>query len=138
MGSTVLNTLFAPGQTSIDGVSVPYANWVSNLTNRGTCKPTVAQALVQYPQYCGALFGQNENEGTSIYNSFQTKIEKQFSGGIYLRANTPIRVWKPALRPPQATAGYGGTGGVISPFRLSQQNAFNGRRSQFLLPPGRL
>jgi hypothetical protein len=118
MGSTELNTIFQPGQTSLFGVTAPYANWISDLNNRGTCKPTVAQALVQYPQYCGALFGINENEGTSIYNSFQTKIEKQFSNGLYLGANyTYSHLATSASSTTQATAGYGGIGGVISPFQ---------------------
>src|SRR5450755_208844 len=87
LGSSALNTAFQPGQTSLDGVNVPYGNWVQTLNAAGTCKPTVAQALVQFPQYCGALFGINENEGTSIYNSLQAKFEKQFSTGLYLGAN---------------------------------------------------
>ncbi len=64
MGASTLNSVFQPGQTSLDGVSVPYSNWVQTLNAAGTCKPTVAQALVQFPQYCGALYGENENEGT--------------------------------------------------------------------------
>ena len=119
--SAQLNSVFQPGQTSLNGVSVPYSNWVSTLDNAGTCKPTVAQALVKYPQYCGSLFGENENEGVSHYNSFQTKIEKQFAGGLYLGANyTYSRLTTDASSTTQATAGYGAIGGVISPYQGSR------------------
>jgi hypothetical protein len=126
LGSAKLNSVFQPGQTSLDGVSVPYANWVSTLNSAGTCKPTVAQALVQYPQYCGGLIGENENEGTSIYNSFQAKIEKQFSTGFYLGANyTYSRLTTDASSTTQATAGYGAIGGVISPYQGSRNKALS-------------
>jgi hypothetical protein len=116
-----LNTVFAPGQTSLYGVSVPYSNWVSTLANAGTCKPTVAQALVQYPQYCGSLFGENENEGTSMYNSFQASIKKQFDKGIFLGANyTYSRLTTDASSTTQSTAGYGAIGGVINPYQGSR------------------
>ncbi len=118
MGSAELNSVFQPGQTSLSGVSVPYANWVQTLNSVGTCKPTVAQALVQYPQYCGGLIGENENEGTSLYQSFQAKIEKQFATGLYLGANyTFSRLTTDASSTTQATANYGAIGGVINPFQ---------------------
>ncbi len=126
MGASALNTVFQPGQTSLYGVSVPYANWVQTLNSAGACKPTVAQALVRYPQYCGALFGQNENEGTSEYNSLQTKIEKQFSGGLYLGANyTFAKLLTDASSTTQATADYGAIGGVINPFQGSRNHSLS-------------
>src|SRR5207249_2058609 len=79
LGSAGLNTVFQPGQTSLSGVNAPYPGWAETLSSVGTCEPTVAQALVQYPQYCGGLVGLNENQGNSEYHSFQTKLEKQFS-----------------------------------------------------------
>jgi hypothetical protein len=72
---------FAPGQTVLDGVSIPYAGWVEQMTG---CVPTVAQALLPYPQYCGNLWGINENVGNSTYNSLQVKIEKRLSNGLYV------------------------------------------------------
>ena len=119
LGTTKLNTVFQPGQTSLYGVSVPYANWVDTLNSVGTCAPTVAQALVQYPQYCNGLIGENENEGTSMYNSFQAKIEKQFSTGLYLGANyTFARLETDAASTTQSgVAGYGAVGGQINPFQ---------------------
>ncbi len=121
LGSAKLNSVFAPGQTTLDGVSVPYSNWVSTLDAAGTCKPTVAQALVEFPQYCGSLTGVNENEGTSLYQAFQASIEKQFSNGFYLGANyTYSRLTTDASSTTQATAGYGGIGGVINPYQGSR------------------
>lgn len=118
MGSTALNSVFQPGQTVLNGVTVPYSNWVDTLNTVGTCTPTVAQALVRYPQYCNGLTGENENEGTSMYNSFQAKIEKQFSNGLYAGANyTFARLTTDASSTTQSTAGYGGIGGVINPFQ---------------------
>jgi hypothetical protein len=126
MGASALNTVFEPGQTSLYGVNVPYANWVDTLNSTGTCKPTVAQALVQYPQYCGGIIGQNENEGTSIYNSFQAKIEKQFATGFYLGANyTYSRLTTSASSTTHATANYGGIGGVINPFQGSRNKSLS-------------
>ena len=127
LGSAALNTVFQPvGQTSVDGVNAPYSNWVDTLNSKGTCKPTVAQALVRFPQYCGALFGENENEGTSMYNSFQTKIEKQFAGGFYLGANyTYSRLTTDASSTTQGTAGYGGIGAVINPFQGSRNTSLS-------------
>ncbi|HEY7303382.1 MAG TPA: TonB-dependent receptor [Bryobacteraceae bacterium] len=122
MGSTQLNTVFEPGQTSLYGVSVPYANWADTLNSVGTCSPTVAQAMVQYPQYCGGLTGTNENSGTSMYNSFQAKIEKQFATGFYLGANyTFARLETNAASTTQSgAAGYGGIGAVINPIQGSR------------------
>jgi hypothetical protein len=112
-----LNAVFQPGQTSLYGVNVPYANWVQQL-NSGSCAPTVAQALVRFPQYCSGLTGINENEGTSHYNSMQLKYEKQFSNGVYAGVNyTYSRLTTDASSTTQSTAGYGGIGAVINPFQ---------------------
>ena len=76
-----LNDIFQPGETSLDGVPIPYAGWVYQMTG---CPPTVAQALLQYPQYCGAIAGIDENAGNSTYHSFQLKAEKRYAHGIWL------------------------------------------------------
>jgi hypothetical protein len=126
MGSTELNTVFQPGQTSLYGVAVPYSNWVQTLDSVGSCKPTVAQAMVRYPQYCGGLIGLNENEGTSLYNAFYVKFEKQFATGFYLGANyTFSRLTTDASSTTQATANYGGIGAVINPFQGSRNKALS-------------
>jgi hypothetical protein len=127
MGTGVLNTTFGPNQTVVDGVKVPYAGWVQQLTAGGTCQPTVAQALVAYPQYCGALFGENENEGTSMYNSMQLVFQKSFSSGIYVNANyTLSRLTTDAASTTQSgSAGYGGVGAVINPYQGSRNTSLS-------------
>ncbi len=72
---------FAPGQTSLDGVNAPYAGWASQMQ---ACAPTVAQALVAFPQYCGNLYGLNENQGDSHYNSLQITANERLHRGFYL------------------------------------------------------
>jgi hypothetical protein len=61
-------------------VPVPYAGWVEQMTG---CPPTLAQALLPFPQYCGNIYGINENVGNSTYHSLQLKAEKQFSRGLW-------------------------------------------------------
>ena len=78
---------FQPGQTELDGVPIPYNGWTEQMTG---CAPTVAQALVPYPQYCSALFGQNENAGSSIYHSMQLKAEHRFSKGVWVLASYTV------------------------------------------------
>jgi len=43
---------FKPGDTSLHGVPLPYAGWVEQMTG---CAPSVAQALLPFPQFCGEL-----------------------------------------------------------------------------------
>src|SRR5215813_8196760 len=71
---------FAPGQTSLHGVPVPYAGWVEQMQS---CAPSLAQALLPFPQYCGNIYGINENVGNSTYHSLQLKAEKRFSRGLW-------------------------------------------------------
>ena len=52
-----------------------------------SCAPSVAQALLPYPQYCGGMVGNNENKGNSEYQSLQVKAEKRTSKGVYLLAS---------------------------------------------------
>jgi hypothetical protein len=80
-----LNDQFAAGQAMVDGVPAPYANWAQQLTNAG-CTPSVAQALLPYPQYCSPLTGSTENVGNSTYNSLQVKAEKRYASGLYILA----------------------------------------------------
>ncbi|HVT93053.1 MAG TPA: TonB-dependent receptor [Bryobacteraceae bacterium] len=125
MGSE-LNAVFQPGQTSLYGVNVPYANWVDTLNSVGSCSPTVAQALVPYPQFCGGMTGVNENQGNSIYNAFQASYERQFSSGLYLGANyTWSKLMTDASSTTQSTAGYGGIGSVINPFQGARNRSLS-------------
>jgi hypothetical protein len=47
------------------------------------CAPSVAQALLPFPQYCNNIRGRNENQGSSIYHGFQLKAEHRFSKGLW-------------------------------------------------------
>jgi hypothetical protein len=47
------------------------------------CAPSVAQALLPYPHYCSSFYSINENAGSSTFHSFQAKLEKRFSAGIW-------------------------------------------------------
>jgi hypothetical protein len=70
------------------GVKVPYAGWVSQMT---ACNPTIAQALLPYPMFCGTLQGENEQHATSIYNSFQAHIERHASKGLYVLGTLTVQ-----------------------------------------------
>jgi Carboxypeptidase regulatory-like domain len=76
MGSQLADT-FAPGQTSVNGVPLPYANFVNDFGGSAT----VAQALVPYPQYSN-IFNNFEGFGTTEYKSAQIELEKHFSDGL--------------------------------------------------------
>jgi hypothetical protein len=114
-----LNAKFTPGgPTTLYGVSVPYAGWVQQLDSAGVCAPTVAQALLPFPQFCGPLQGLNENHGNSIYHSFQVKAEKRYSKGLYmLVAYTNSKLISDASDNTQQLGGsWNATQGVISPY----------------------
>ncbi len=75
-----LNDEFQPGDTEVDGVPLPFPNFVATMTG---CAPSVAQALLPFPQYCNNILGVNENQGSSSYNAFQLKAEHRFSNGLW-------------------------------------------------------
>ncbi|HTQ55749.1 MAG TPA: TonB-dependent receptor [Bryobacteraceae bacterium] len=126
MGSE-LNAAFTPTTTSLFGVSQPYAGWAQQLLTVGGCAPTVAQALLPFPQYCGGLTGINENEGTSHYNSMQMKYGRNLSGGLYVEGNyTLSRLTTDAASTTQSgAAGYGAVGNIISPYQGSRNMALS-------------
>ena len=72
-----LSDVFQPGQTSLDGVKAPYANFANDFGGSAT----VAQALVPYPQYSN-IFNNFEGFGTTYYQSGQVELEKRFSNGL--------------------------------------------------------
>ncbi len=126
LGLATLNSTFTANQASLDGVRQPYAGWAQQLLSVGACAPTVAQALQPFPQYCGALFGENENEGTSLYNSMQIAYQRNFATGLYVAANyTLSRLMTDASSTTQATANYGGIGAVISPYQGNRNYALS-------------
>src|ERR1700682_5000528 len=122
-----LSDKFVPGgPTTLHGVSAPYSGWVTQLNGAGACSPTVAQALLPYPQFCSNLQGLNENHGSSIYHSFQLKAEKRYSQGLYmLVAYTNSKLITDAADNTQRGGGgvWNGTQGVISPFEKSRNRA---------------
>ncbi len=122
MGRSLLD-VFQTGKASLDGVPIPYTGWIEQLSAAG-CTPSVAQALVPYPQYCDSLQGLNENAGNSTYNSFQFKAEKRFSHGQYLLASyTWAKLIDDADNTQRGAQTWGGAAGVISPFERERNKA---------------
>jgi len=116
-GSSLSDQFSGPGQV-VAGVREPYTGWYNQMTQYG-CTPSVAQALLPYPQYCGSLTGLNENLGQSIYHAFQVKVEKRFSGGLYaLLSYSHSKILTDAAGLTQSTSATwnGTTGSVMSPF----------------------
>jgi hypothetical protein len=128
-----LNAVFTSDSQTLFGVKSPYAGWVQQLNSVGACSPTVAQALLPFPQFCGALPGLNENRGNSIYHSFQVKIERRYSKGLYMLVSyTNSKIISDAADGPQA-AGAGQAGGswnasqgVVSPFEKRRARSLSG------------
>lgn len=84
-----LNDVFQPGQTSLDGVPLPYPDFVADFGGSAT----VAQALVPYPQYSN-IFYNFEAMGTTYYQSAQIEVEKRFSNGLsFLAGYTLSRLY---------------------------------------------
>ena len=98
-------------------VREPYVGWARQLKAKG-CNPTVAQALLPYPQYCDQLFGLNENVGNSIYHSLQLKAERRFTKGVYLLASyTNAKLITDSADSVQRGASqWNSAGGIVSPF----------------------
>jgi hypothetical protein len=100
-------------------VRIPYAGWTAQMTG---CAPSVAQALLPFPQYCDSLTGLNENQGNSIYHSLQVKAEKRFSKGIFMLVSyTKAKLITDAADNTQRAAStWNGSQGVISPFERAR------------------
>jgi hypothetical protein len=114
---------FAPGQDTLNGVAAPYPGWAQQLLDAG-CGPSVAQALLPYPQFCSALFGLNENAGNSTYHSFQAKVEKRFSQGTYLlAAYTLSKLITDAGHVDPEALTWSGLSGTISPFERQRNKS---------------
>ncbi len=79
-----LYDIFKPGQTMLDGVSIPYQGWVQQMQG---CIPSVAQALLPYPQFCQSLGSLTETHGYSMYHSLQLAAQRRYSNGLFLLAN---------------------------------------------------
>jgi hypothetical protein len=72
-----LQDIFAPGQTSLDGVALPYPNFVNDFGQGAT----VAQALRPYAQYSN-IMNNFEGFGTTSYQGAQIEVEKRFTNGL--------------------------------------------------------
>ncbi len=114
-----LNDQFVPGQASLDGVPIPYAGWTQQMTG---CAPTVAQALLPYPQYCGNIYGQNENQGNSTYHALQLLAEKRFSNGVYFLVSYSF---SKTLTDADYSQSSQGPTYAISPFEQKRQKALS-------------
>ncbi|MCG6925289.1 MAG: TonB-dependent receptor [Acidobacteria bacterium] len=117
-----LDAEFEPGMTSLNGVPLPYEGWVEQMTS---CAPTVAQALLPYPQYCSNLQGLNENHGKSSYHSLQAKVEKRFSRGTYFLVSYTLgRIYTSGSDNTQSDATtWSGASGSISPYEQERNRA---------------
>ncbi|MFZ0663420.1 MAG: carboxypeptidase-like regulatory domain-containing protein [Acidobacteriaceae bacterium] len=109
------NSPNGPATFANDGVSVPYVGWADQMTG---CAPTIGQALLPYPQYCGTLPGLNEGHGNSTYNSFQGKVERRMRNGLYLLGSLTVsKMYTNAAYSTQsASGGTGSNNGGFSPF----------------------
>jgi hypothetical protein len=114
---------FEAGQTVLDGVPIPYEGWREQMTG---CAPTVAQALLPYPQYCSGLYGANENAGSSTYHSFQLKAERRFSEGMWMLASyTFSKLITTSENTQSDVATWSGLTGVISPFERKRNKGLS-------------
>jgi hypothetical protein len=105
---------FQPGQASLHGVPLPYDGWVGQM--RG-CAPSVAQALIPYPQFCGGMQSGNEYAGTSAYHSMQLKLEKSFAEGTFLLLSYTIsKNLSTSFHGHEGETTWTGVSGVFSPF----------------------
>jgi len=77
---TQLNDVFT-SDSPVDGVPAPFPGFATAMSG---CDPSVAQALLPFPQYCNLINGLNENRGSSTYHSFQLKAEHRASKGLWL------------------------------------------------------
>ncbi len=120
-----LNAVFTSDSQTLFGVQAPYAGWVGDLSSGGVCDPTVAQALLPYPQYCGTLQGLNESHGGSIYHSFQLKAEKRYRRDLYMLVSyTNAKLLTDASDNTQSAAStWNASQGVISPFERGRNRS---------------
>ena len=122
MGSKLFDE-FTPnsGQTSLDGVPIPYTGWIEQMK---ACTPTVAQALLPFPQYCTAIYGLNENAGNSTYHSLQLKAEKRFAhGASMLTSYTLSKLLTSSDNTQSLALLWSGVNGVISPYERQRNKA---------------
>src|SRR6185437_16196350 len=81
------NSPNGPATFAADGVSLLYVGWADQMTG---CAPTIGQALLPYPQYCGSIQGTNEGHANSIYNSFQAEVQRRMHNGLYVLSSLTV------------------------------------------------
>src|SRR5208282_1817398 len=91
--ATQMTQTFSSTATSLDGVNVPYAGWWSQLSTSATAcgNCTIAQALKPYPQFTGAMYPSNENDGNSLFNGFSLTLQKRTSHGLWFIADYNVQ-----------------------------------------------
>jgi hypothetical protein len=114
-----------PATFAAHGIPQPYIGWAGQMTG---CAPTIAQALLPFPQYCSTLTGLNEQHGNSIYRSFQGKVERRFQGGLYMLGSLTLqKLFTNASNNVQSGnntgVGSGGNSGAFSPYNNSRAYA---------------
>jgi len=118
-----LNDQFQSGQTTLDGVSIPYSGWVNQMQQ---CPATVAQALLPYPQFCGNLGNLGENAGNTTFHSLQVKAEKRYSHGLWMLTSYTLSKFISSGSDIQASVfQWGGPNGVLSPFERKRNKSLD-------------
>jgi len=115
------NSPNGPATFAAHGVGVPYVNWAAQMTG---CAPTLAQALLPYPQFCGTLQGLNEQHGTSSYHSLQIGVNRRAKNGLFfLGSFTYSKLLTNASVSTQSTNSVGtGNSGAFSPFNYTSRD----------------
>jgi hypothetical protein len=108
------NDAAGPATFAKDGIAMPYVGWASQMTG---CSPTIQQALLPYPQYCGDLQGDNEGHANSIFESFQGKVERHITNGLYLLSSiTVAKLYSNGTFSTQGNSGGAGNTSAFSPY----------------------
>ena len=111
-----LNDEFQPGQTSLNGVPLPYPGWVEQMTS---CAPSVAQALRPVSRrYCDNLQGQNESpRQVAVQLDAAEAREAVLEGRLRARVVHALEADGERVPNTQRDANtWSGLAGVISPF----------------------
>jgi hypothetical protein len=107
-------SLSGPATFAKDGITQPYNGWAAQMTG---CSPTIQQALLPFPQYCGDLQGENEEHANSIYESLQVHVERHLNNGLYaLGSLTVSKMYTDGTFSTQGNAGGAGNTSAFSPY----------------------
>lgn len=115
------NDADGPATFAAHGVSVPYVGWQSQMTG---CAPTLAQALLPYPQFCGNLQGLNEGHATSSYHSLQLGVNRRAHNGLFVLGSfTYSKLMTNASDSTQSGGSSGlGNSGNFSPYNTTSRD----------------